>query len=149
MALFAFSPAQTAGEVDGDRSDAVREAARLSATWTRLGGQHVSLSFGCSCGSGGIAVALEDFEQDIVDFLIAEAERRERSDVLAFLQTHAGWAHGGPDEQRSLRIGRLLPALAKVEPPCPTPEVRAMLVELLGRTLESFERLHGNGFECN
>ena len=153
MALFAFSTPSGAVLPDEgrnrDEAGAASEAARLLATWTRLGRQHVSLSFGCSCGSAGVAVQLGDFEEDIGDFLVAEAERRGRADVLAFLEAHAAPADGPGGEQGLPRVASVLKALADDEPPRPAPEVGTLLVELLGRTLGSFERLHGNRFECS
>src|SRR5215212_4586451 len=45
------------------------EAIRLLGKWTRIAGGHVSLSAGCSCGLGFNAVRVQDFEQDIMEFL--------------------------------------------------------------------------------
>src|SRR5256885_11524854 len=65
------------------------EAQRLLEIWDRLGRAHVMIGAGCSCGIGGVVVALEDFEQDIADYLQAEAERLERRDVLTYLAEQA------------------------------------------------------------
>ena len=62
------------------------EARRLLETWDRLGRSHMMVGAGCSCGIGGVVVALEDFEQDIADYLLAEAERAEDPAVLAYLE---------------------------------------------------------------
>ena len=39
--------------------------------WERLGPTHMMVGTGCSCGIGGVVVALADFEQDIADYLYA------------------------------------------------------------------------------
>jgi hypothetical protein len=65
------------------------QAQRLLETWDRLGRAHMMIGAGCSCGIGGVVLALEDFEQDIADYLQAEAERLERQDVLRYLAAQA------------------------------------------------------------
>src|SRR5262245_4912502 len=74
-----------------DRSfgDSAVEARRLLETWDRLGRTHMMIGAGCSCGMGGVVVALEDFEQDIADYLQSEAERLDRHDVLKCLGEQA------------------------------------------------------------
>ena len=74
------------------RSDErILKAQHLLETWDRLARAHTMIGAGCSCGIGGVVVALEDFEQDIVDYLQAEAERLGRADVLKCLdQTREG-----------------------------------------------------------
>jgi hypothetical protein len=111
------------------------DAIRLLEIWDRLGRQHVLVGGGCSCGVGGIAVALQDYEQDIVDFLFADAERHDQRGVVAFMRTSAVQAEGGPWD-----MSRLLEACATAA--C-DPEVRSWVLRRLGRTLESFEKLHG------
>src|SRR5581483_4896460 len=90
-----------------DRSldESILEARRLLDTWERLGRAHTMIGGGCSCGLGGVVVALEDFEQDIADYLQAEAERLERGDVLALLEEQAR-------EGELWSISKLLSALA-------------------------------------
>ena len=74
---------------DRSFSESAVEARRLLDTWDRLGRTHMMVGAGCSCGIGGVVVALEDFEQDIADYLQAEAERHERQDVLSYLVEQA------------------------------------------------------------
>jgi hypothetical protein len=124
-----------------DRSfnESIVEARRLLETWARIGRAHTMIGVGCSCGIGGLAVALEDFEQDIADYLQAEAERLDRQDVLKYLaeQAHEGelWS-----------IAKLLTGLAE---PGGSDRCEAgaslFLLERLARTLQSFEKLHGGG----
>ena len=65
---------------------------------------------GCSCGIGGVVVVLEDFEQDIVDYLHAEAERLDRDDVLTLLGEQAR-------EGDQWSISKLLDSLAQSKGP--------------------------------
>jgi hypothetical protein len=128
-----MNPAQ-----DHPPHESIREARRLMDTWDRLGRAHMMIAAGCSCGIGGVVVALEDFEQDIADYLQAEAERLERHDVLMLLGEHAR-------EGELWSISKLLGGLA--HPPrsgfC-EPRSSTFLLERLARTLDSFEKLHGS-----
>ena len=115
------------------------EARRLYAQWESLSRQHVSMASGCACGAGGVSLLLEDFEQDIADYLLGEAERNKRGETIAFLQMHAF------DEETKLwSLSHLLRALidedGRVQP---SPDVGAGLLQRLGRTLSSFAKLHG------
>ena len=115
------------------------EARRLLETWDRLSRAHVMVGAGCSCGIGGVVVALEDFEQDIADYLQAEAERLERHDVLKFLGEQAR-------EGNLWSISKLLVGLAQPsEPGLFDSGASTFLLERLTRTLQSFEKLHGSG----
>lgn len=112
------------------------QAARLLEIWDRLSRSHMTLGAGCSCGIGGVVVALEDFEQDIADYLLAEAERLERRDVIGYMAEHA-------------RVGDLWSIsklLVRLEQPrgAVDPEAGGFVLERLGRTLQSFEKLHGS-----
>jgi hypothetical protein len=111
------------------------EAKRLLETWDRLGRAHVMVGAGCSCGIGGVVVALEDFEQDIADYLLAEAERAEDPAVLSYLE-----AQGRQGELWS--ISKLLLGLSDPSG-AHNPKADAFILSRLGRTLQSFEKLHG------
>src|SRR6476620_4868471 len=123
-----------------DRSfgESIIEARRLLETWDRLARAHTMIGGGCSCGIGGVVVALEDFEQDIADYLQAEAERLDRHDVLRYLAAQAR-------EGELWSISKLLVGLAQ-----PTASgsreagAGCFLLERLARTLHSFEQLHGS-----
>jgi hypothetical protein len=116
----------------------ILQSQRLLETWDRLGRAHMMIGAGCSCGIGGVVVALEDFEQDIADYLQAEAERLERQDVLTYLAQQGR-------EGELWSISKLLIGLAQ-----PTGSgsseagARYFLLERLARTLNSFEQLHGS-----
>jgi hypothetical protein len=116
----------------------ILEARRFLETWERLGRAHMMIGSGCSCGIGGVVVVLEDFEQDIVDYLHAEAERLDRDDVLTLLGEQAR-------EGDQWSISKLLDGLTQSTGPAfNNPSAGAFLVERLGRTLQSFEKLHGS-----
>ena len=119
-------------------SESSLEARRLLEAWDRLGRAHMMIGAGCSCGIGGVVVALEDFEQDIADYLQAEAERLNRHDVLQYLGEQAR-------EGELWSISKLLSGLA--QPPSSAfcePAASTFLLERLARTLQSFEKLHGS-----
>jgi len=123
---------------DGPFRNSMVEAQQLLDKWDRLGRTHVMIGGACSCGMGGVQVALEDFEQDIADYLQAEAERLDRGDVLQYMKEY-----GRAGDLWS--ISKLLTGLAQ-----PTEDVAmdtgtsTFLLERLARTLQSFEKLHGS-----
>jgi hypothetical protein len=128
-----MNPAQ-----DGSGSESISEARRLLETWDRLGRAHMMIGAGCSCGIGGVVVALEDFEQDIADYLQAEAERLERHDVVKYLGQQGR-------EGELWSISKLLAGLAEpIRFEFCEPNPRTFLLERLARTLDSFEKLHGS-----
>jgi hypothetical protein len=123
---------------DHSRETAILGARRVLEAWDRLGRAHMMIGSGCSCGIGGVVVALEDFEQDIVDYLHAEAERLDRNDVLELLREQAR-------EGDQWSISRLLDGLTRsIGPAFNNPHAGTFLVERLDRTLQSFEKLHGS-----
>ncbi len=115
-------------------------ARELLDIWERLARQHVALGgAGCACGVGGVSLQLGDFEQDIVDFLLDHAERNGRGDVIAFLKAHAVRAEDG-----LWNLPQLLAALGADGAAASTPpEVGELLLARLGKTLNSFAKLHG------
>lgn len=124
-----MNPAQ-----DNSSDATILEARRLLETWERLGRAHMIIGSGCSCGIGGVVVALEDFEQDIAEYLQAEADRLDRHDALKVLEEQARQG-----DQWS--ISKLLGSLAQLGD---NPGAGTFLVECLARTLDSFEKLHGS-----
>ncbi len=121
------------------RTDPREEAKRLLGLWETLSRQHVSMGAGCGCGAGGVTLVLEDFEQDIADYLLGEAERNKRTEVIAFL-----YAHAFVGEAQLWSLSRLLSALVDEDGSIqPSAEVRAGLLQRMGRTLSSFAKLHG------
>lgn len=113
----------------------------LLRLWEDLARQHVSMGGGCACGIGGVTVRLQDFEHDIADYLVAEAERLKQADVLALLLQHVQFDPPGEDE-----IVKVLRAMAGGEADAgssPAPEVVLWLLQRLERTLNSFAKLHG------
>ncbi|WP_420227398.1 hypothetical protein [Pigmentiphaga litoralis] len=109
----------------------------LLRMWEDLARQHVSMGGGCACGIGGVTVRLQDFEHDIADYLVAEAERLKQADVLALLSQHVRFDPPGEDE-----IVKVLRAMADTDSPPPLAVVE-WLLQRLERTLNSFAKLHG------
>ncbi|MES2263661.1 MAG: hypothetical protein V4724_34515 [Pseudomonadota bacterium] len=115
-------------------------ARQLLEVWQRLARQHVALGgAGCACGTGGVSLQLGDFEQDIIDFLLDHAERQGRADAIAFLQAHAVRTGDGLWD-----LPQLLVALGgEGGASLASPEVSELLLARLGKTLNSFAKLHG------
>lgn len=93
------------------------EAVRFLGRWTRLAQGHVLVGGGCSCGVGAASVRLEEFEQQILDYLKGKyAAAGKASSVPALLRAIAA---DSADDGESVR-----------------------LLADLDRTMESFEALH-------
>jgi len=109
-------------------------AEQLQELWGRLANTHTMIGGGCSCGVGGVAVALGDFEQDIVAYVQAEARRNERSDVLALLETAA----------RDAERWSIWALLAHISDPHEAFDAGSagFILERLTGTLRSFDKLH-------
>ena len=91
------------------------KAMQLLGNWNRIAHGHVALSAGCSCGVGISNLRVQDFEQDILDFLrTRHAAARPAVSIAGLLS----------DIARSSRRG--------AEP----------LLADLARSLESFETSH-------
>ena len=113
------------------------QAAHLDALWNRLSAQHIAL--GCSCNMGGISVTLEDFERDLADYLWAESERLGQSAATAVL------LQPGPLATQDKPVRHLL---QRLQEQAVDAEAALWLLERLGRSLESFARLHGPTLEA-
>jgi hypothetical protein len=99
--------------------DARIEALQLLGKWTSLGQAHVLLGGSCSCGVGGASLRVEDFEEQILDYLAGRhAVARESGSVAALLRSIATRARDASAD----------PSLA--------------LLDDLKRTLDSFDELH-------
>ncbi|MBP1202384.1 hypothetical protein JOD97_000398 [Duganella sp. 1411] len=113
-------------------------ARELLDIWQRLSSQHVALATGCACGIGGVTLRLEDFEQDIADYLLAQAERGRRDDVVALLRRH-----GFDEAAGAWRLGALLAAFIDGPAAAADAEPADFILSRLGKTLRSFAKLHG------
>ena len=115
------------------------EASELLEIWQRVSSRHVSLGTSCACGIGGVTLQLQDFEQDILDFVIGQAERSKRTDVIAYVRESAF------DSQRERgSVEHLLTTLSRGEGQgAGQVDVPTFVLEKLGKTLRSFARLHG------
>lgn len=99
--------------------DARVEAVQLLGRWTRLAQGHVLVGGGCSCGLTAASLRIEEFEQQILDFL------KGKHDVAA----------------RSASVAELLRAIATQGESADPGRALAVLADL-DRTLESFDKLH-------
>jgi hypothetical protein len=123
----------------GGSEQDVRELATL---WSTVSRRHVSLGAACSCGMGGVTLHLQSYEQDIVDYIIADAEKLRRPEVLAFLERNAR-----KNEQADWSILLLLTALEQnAEAKADNSGIRQFVLERLSRTLRSFST---NEWRCD
>ena len=113
-------------------------ALELLEVWQRVSSRHVSLGTSCACGAGGVTLQLQDFEEDIIDYLLIQAERSKRPDVTAYLRQNAFAADGG-----RAGVGLLLTNLGATADSGTSTDIPAFLLGRLGKTLRSFASLHG------
>jgi hypothetical protein len=88
-------------------------AIQLLGQWNRICGGHVALSTGCSCGVAASGLRVQDFEEQILDYLHGR---------------HAG---------RFASISELLTGVARNPH-----DGSVQVLEDLQRTLDSFEQQH-------
>jgi len=93
------------------------EATRLLGKWTKLAQGHVMFSSGCSCGVD-VGVRLQDFEQQILEFLHGRHGDSGHATITELLRAMATQDSG---KDGSVRLARLAD---------------------LARSLDSFEELH-------
>jgi hypothetical protein len=105
----------------------------LLGRWTRLAQGHLALASGCSCGVGFGAVRVQDFEQDILDYLHAKHGAESRVDAL--LRERGGYRRGEAGS-----IAELLRAFAKDG--AIREDIQAALLADIERSIESFGELH-------
>lgn len=101
--------------------------------WREGAAQHVAFGGGCACGADGVVIQLADFEQDIADYLLADAERNAREDVVGLLHEEARRENGR---------WSLEDLLVAMETSREESEAHRFILSRLGRSLESFVRRH-------
>ncbi|TMH56675.1 MAG: hypothetical protein E6H62_04670 [Betaproteobacteria bacterium] len=104
------------------------EATRLLGKWTKLAQGHVMFGSGCSCGVGFGTLRLQDFEQQILDYLHTKhgAAALERA---GYRQGEAG------------SVTALLRAIA-TQGAVGQPAGPLALLADLERSIDSFDELH-------
>jgi hypothetical protein len=67
-------------------------ALRLLGMWNRIAQGHVALSLGCSCGVGSSSVRVQDFEEQIIEYLQGKHGRNTGSiaDLLTGIAKSGG-----------------------------------------------------------
>lgn len=91
---------------------------QLLGKWTRLAQGHVLMGSGCSCGMPGASLRIEDFEQQILDYLRGKHQDAVTAD----------------------RVATLLQSIAR--PSSGDGAAALPLLDDLNRTLDSFDELH-------
>jgi len=109
---------------------------QLLGQWTSLGQAHVLLGGGCSCGLAAGSLRLEEFEQQILDFLHDKYRASGSGTVTDLLRERAGYAPA-----KSGSVAALLRAIAGEPAGERTGEWLPLLADLK-RTLDSFDELH-------
>jgi len=99
--------------------DARIEAVQLLGRWTRIAQGHILMGGGCSCGLPAVSLRIEEFEQQILDFLKGK--------------------HGVAAQSAS--VAELLRAIATQAASVDRARALAVLADL-DRTMESFDQLH-------
>lgn len=114
-----------AGRRDASSDEPALLAMQLLGRWGRVAQGHVMLGSGCVCGASFGAVAVGEFEQDILDFLHGRHPRL------------AGFAAGE-------NIAGVLRRLAQPGSDFPRDASAAVLADL-ARSIDSFEQAHRSG----
>ena len=109
---------------------------QLLGQWTSLGQAHVLLGAGCSCGLAAGSLRLEEFEQQILDFLHDKHAAAGNEAVTQLLRERAGY-----EPAKSGSVAALLRSIASQPAGEHTSDWLALLADLK-RTLDSFDELH-------
>ena len=120
--LNAFFDAQIA-----QKPTVAHEAASLLTVWRKVERTHLPVSFGCSCGGMG-HVRVQDFEQDVLDYL--REKHSENATVLALIARFTG-----PDNQDT-QIANLLQGIR--DDSDADSEVKMLLIADLRRSISSW-----------
>ena len=110
------------------------EAAQLLGKWTSLARGHVVMGGNCSCGLGSPSVRVEEFEEQILDYLDSAFGARDAS-IAGGLRERAGYERGKGGSLSAL----LRSITADAQPQSPE---WLSVMDGLKRTLESFEQAH-------
>jgi hypothetical protein len=111
------------------------EAARLLGKWTSLARGHVLMGGNCSCGLGAGSLRIDEFEQQILDYLERKLAASGDAGVTQALRDRAGYERG-----TSGSLSELLRSIAKDGETQAAPWLS--LLDDLDRTLQSFEEAH-------
>jgi len=122
--------------VSGAPQETALEATRLLGKWAKLSQGHMVFTAGCSCGVGPGNVRLEDFEQQILDYLDAKYRATGDAAVVDLLRERAGYRPG-----ESGSVVALLRSIATQSAAGKSGGHCSLLADLR-RSLESFEELH-------
>ena len=112
------------------------EAAQLLGKWTSLAQGHVFMGGNCSCGVSGGSLRIDEFEQQILDYLDGKLAASGNAVVAQFLCERAGYERG-----KSGSLSALLRSITADAGKAQAAEWLSLLDDLK-RTLESFEEVH-------
>ena len=122
-----------------------RKLARdLVEIWSRVASQHMSGGQGCSCSFGGLSFQASDFELDIVEFVIGEAQKAGLPNAEVYVDAVA---KRGPDRYS---LPALLKALENGEYREASGAEIDVVLASLNTTLSAIEKAHSKGrFVCD
>jgi hypothetical protein len=109
---------------------------QLLGKWAKLAQGHVLLGATCSCGIGAGNVRIEEFEQQILDYLDTKYSAAGNAAVAGLLRERAAYRRG-----QSGSLSALLRSIATEAAKEKHAEWLGLLADLQ-RTLESFEEVH-------
>lgn len=112
------------------------EAAQLLGKWTSLAQGHVLMGGNCSCGLGAGSLRIDEFEQQILDYLESKLAASGNAVVRQALYERAGYDRG-----KSGSLSALLRSIAKDVAQADSAQWVSLLDDL-NRTLQSFEEAH-------
>jgi hypothetical protein len=112
------------------------EAAQLLGKWTSLAQGHVLMGGNCSCGVGAGSLRIDEFEQQILDYLESKLAASGNAVVRQALHERAGYEPG-----KSGSLSALLRSIAKDIAEEESAQWLSLLDDL-NRTLQSFEEAH-------
>ena len=118
------------------RRNARIEAAQLLGKWTSLAQGHVLMGGNCSCGVGAGSLRIEEFEQQILDYLEGKLAASGNAAVTQALRERAGYERG-----KDGSLSALLRSITTDPAEAESGQWLAVLDDL-ARTLQSFEELH-------
>ena len=114
--------------------DYALRAEHMLDLWRELAMRHIALGAGCACGTGGVSLRLEDFELDIVDYLVDAGLRCGVTDVVEYFEAV---------QQTALSAQPLRILLEEAQQEHLPNSVSEWLLPRVERTLRSFAELHG------
>jgi len=108
-------------------------ATQLYGKWTRISRLHIGLGQGCICNMNSVTLQVNDFEQDITEYIINKHSHNEHFNK---------WMDKHINVSQSTN-GTVLEILKQIVISPLEKRLAQELLEDIDRTISSFEKLHG------